>query len=49
MARQVINPGGLYDSEQFKYGQGIVDSGTCYVSRQVALDAEVEVPVEEHR
>lgn len=43
MARQVISPEGLPDSEQFQYSQGIIENGTFYASGQPAWDADLEI------
>lgn len=43
MARQVISPEELPDSEQFKYSQGIIQNGTFYASGQPAWDPNFEV------
>jgi enamine deaminase RidA (YjgF/YER057c/UK114 family) len=43
MTREVINPEGLADSEQFGYSQAIIENGTLYASGQTAWDTDFEV------
>ena len=43
MTREVINPEGLADSEQFGYSQAIIENGTLYASGQPAWDTDFEV------
>jgi 2-iminobutanoate/2-iminopropanoate deaminase len=43
MERQVINPEGLPDSEQFAYSQAIIANGTLYASGQPAWNTEFEI------
>ena len=43
MTREIINPEGLADSEQFGYSQAIIENGTLYASGQTAWDTDFEV------
>lgn len=43
MARRVVNPPELKDSQRFKYNHAIVEDGRLYTSGQVGMDAESNV------
>ena len=43
MTREIINPEGLADSEQFGYSQAIIENGPLSASGQTAWDTDFEV------